>query len=221
MNIMNTLDNTVGIAIDKYDTARTVIYARKMEASNISYDGLNAFYKVIGDARAGNDTSIYDRIEVVCGASGLMKGAGNPSASLNLVRKVPHITQDFTTLGLNVGSYRLGRADIDASYALNKDRSIRARLNLATQKNGTFLDRQKLSKTLGYGVIDFDIGDSSLLRLGLEASKEKHIAVAFGGKPYYYIGNKIKTNYPVNYNYAPDWANSKHSFVNYFANFKH
>ena len=34
-----------------------------------------------------NDPVLYDRIEVVRGSTGLLTGAGNPSASVNLVRK--------------------------------------------------------------------------------------------------------------------------------------
>lgn len=221
MNTIDTLDNSVGVTSERMDTQRILVYARKMEVSNISYDGLNTFYKVFYDTQVGNDTAIYDRVEIVRGASGLMKGAGNPSATINFVRKVPHATKDFTTLGFNIGSWKFGRADVDMSYALNKDRSIRARLNLATQKNATFIDRQRLNKTIGYGVVDFDIADSSILRLGLEASRERQRATSYGGKPYYFKGNKIKTNYPINYNYAPDWSGAINDFVNYFATLRH
>jgi outer membrane receptor for ferric coprogen and ferric-rhodotorulic acid len=52
---------------------------------------------------AGNtlsDTSIYDRVEVLKGATGLLTGSGDPGATINLVRKKP--TREFqghATLG--------------------------------------------------------------------------------------------------------------------------
>jgi outer membrane receptor for ferric coprogen and ferric-rhodotorulic acid len=35
------------------------------------------------------DTALFDRVEVVRGANGLMTGAGSASASINMVRKKP------------------------------------------------------------------------------------------------------------------------------------
>ena len=35
------------------------------------------------------DTAIYERIEIIRGSTGLTNGAGNPSASINYVRKKP------------------------------------------------------------------------------------------------------------------------------------
>jgi outer membrane receptor for ferric coprogen and ferric-rhodotorulic acid len=57
---------------------------------NFQYDGIpmsrDSAYS------AGNtlsDTAIYDRIEVLKGATGLLTGMGDPGATINLVRKKP------------------------------------------------------------------------------------------------------------------------------------
>ena len=51
------------------------------------------------------DTSLYDRVEIVRGATGLMTGAGNPSASVNLVRKHADSSERKTALEAGVGRY--------------------------------------------------------------------------------------------------------------------
>lgn len=51
-------------------------------------DGIPTYFESrwnLGDS--ATDTALYDRVEVVRGANGLMTGTGNPSASINMVRK--------------------------------------------------------------------------------------------------------------------------------------
>jgi len=45
------------------------------------------------------DTAMYDRVEIVRGATGLMQGAGNPAAAINLVRKRPAMTPQLSLSG--------------------------------------------------------------------------------------------------------------------------
>lgn len=60
------------------------------------------------------DTAIYDRVEVIRGATGLMTGAGNPSATVNMVRKRP--TREFqASVKGSAGSWENGRGEMDVS----------------------------------------------------------------------------------------------------------
>ncbi|MEG1054774.1 MAG: TonB-dependent receptor plug domain-containing protein, partial [Janthinobacterium sp.] len=65
------LAQTTGIQVGQNDTERTTFSARGFGINNIQIDGM---------ARGGNaplqDTILYDRIEVVRGATGLMGGTG-------------------------------------------------------------------------------------------------------------------------------------------------
>lgn len=79
---------TPGISIVTYDSERTEYYARGFAVQNFQYDGIpmsrDSAYS------AGNtlsDTAIYDRIEVLKGATGLLTGMGDPGATINLVRR--------------------------------------------------------------------------------------------------------------------------------------
>lgn len=87
-SIGQVLTNTTGITAQVQDSDRTVFYSRGFFVSNYAYDDLPTSISEVwnfGDTAA--DTAIYDRIEVVRGATGLMSGTGNPAAYVNMVRK--------------------------------------------------------------------------------------------------------------------------------------
>lgn len=68
--------------------------ARGFDVDNIMYDGLpTSISTYTQDVISAADLAMFDRVEVVRGATGLMQGAGNPAAAINMVRKRP--TQDF------------------------------------------------------------------------------------------------------------------------------
>ena len=82
------LTNATGVSSQQIDSERSYYYSRGFEITNFSYDDIPTS---LGDAwnygDAAEDTAIYDRIEVVRGANGLMTGAGDPGATVNMVRK--------------------------------------------------------------------------------------------------------------------------------------
>ncbi|MFP3354739.1 TonB-dependent siderophore receptor, partial [Pseudoalteromonas sp. SIMBA_153] len=58
------------------------------EISNYQIDGVPTSWSIAGDAgETIADVAIYERVEFVRGATGLLTGVGDPSASINLVRK--------------------------------------------------------------------------------------------------------------------------------------
>lgn len=70
---------------------------------------------------------LYDRVEVVRGATGLTTGAGDPSASVNLVRKRANSISRYTILEAGIGRYADFNTMIDHSQALNNSGSVRGR----------------------------------------------------------------------------------------------
>ena len=73
------LTNTTGVTAQVQDSDRTVFYSRGFFVSNYAYDDLPTSISEVwnfGDTAA--DTAIYDRIEVVRGATGLMSGTEIP-----------------------------------------------------------------------------------------------------------------------------------------------
>ncbi|WP_299257919.1 TonB-dependent receptor plug domain-containing protein [uncultured Kushneria sp.] len=87
--IEDALVNTTGVSARRIDSDRVRFSARGFDINSYQYDGIPTLNT---DSRwyfgeGAQNTAIYDRIEVVKGANGLMTGAGNPGASVNFVRK--------------------------------------------------------------------------------------------------------------------------------------
>ncbi|MCL7169016.1 TonB-dependent siderophore receptor, partial [Escherichia coli] len=76
-------------------------------------------------------------VEVLRGASGLMTGVGNPSGTINLVRKRPTATPQFSVT-TSAGSWDNYRGEVDGSGPLNASGSVRARGVVAYQDSRTF-----------------------------------------------------------------------------------
>ena len=84
--LTDVLRQTTGVTVQHLDSDRAGYSFRGYGIDNFQIDGmLNTFGRMKSDA----DTIIYDRIEVVRGATGLTTGAGNPSATVNMIRKRP------------------------------------------------------------------------------------------------------------------------------------
>jgi outer membrane receptor for ferric coprogen and ferric-rhodotorulic acid len=93
-SVGDVLRNTPGISQQAYDSDRMEFSTRGFAITNYQYDGVNRIYDgVYGEAATHVDTATFDRIEVIKGSTGLMTGSGDPSATVNLVRKKP--TKEF------------------------------------------------------------------------------------------------------------------------------
>ena len=76
-SINEVLGSVAGVTVEKIETDRTYYTSRGFDITNFQVDGLG-LPMANGNVNGDLDTAIYDRVEVVRGASGLMTGAGNP-----------------------------------------------------------------------------------------------------------------------------------------------
>ena len=87
-SLTDVVNNAPGVSAKGLDSSRQRFAARGFAIDNYQIDGVPMAWSSGGDAgETQSDMSLYERIEVVRGATGLLTGAGNPSASINLVRK--------------------------------------------------------------------------------------------------------------------------------------
>ncbi|WP_309475118.1 TonB-dependent siderophore receptor [Pseudomonas donghuensis] len=169
---LNAIDevmrHTPGITVSRLDSERTTYYSRGYSIQNYQYDGIPTLDN--GVNAAGNnlsDTAIYDRIEVIKGANGLLSGAGKPGAAINFVRKKP--TADFNAhIGASGGSWDNYRSELDVSGALNDSASVRARAVAAFQDKHSFQDHYERKTSVYYGIVEMDLDDDTLLTLGAD-----------------------------------------------------
>ena len=98
------LEKTTGITTLQSPSGGKYIYSRGFEVETIQYDGvpLDRRYYAIGSSFT-SDTLLYDRVEILRGANGLLQGSGNPGAAINLVRKRPK-AEPFLSVTASAGS---------------------------------------------------------------------------------------------------------------------
>ncbi|WP_254622212.1 TonB-dependent receptor plug domain-containing protein [Stenotrophomonas sp. GbtcB23] len=127
ITIAEVLQQTPGVTVQSYDSNRTLFNARGFAINNFMFDGVPTNYTTgAGGNSILSDTSIYERIEIVRGASGLVTGSGNPSATVNMVRKRPTDTFQAST-SLSAGSWDYQRGEVDVSGPLTDNGRVRGR----------------------------------------------------------------------------------------------
>lgn len=208
----DVMDSTTGISRSQADSDRNSYYSRGFEIDNYMVDGIPTYFESrwnLGDALS--DTALYERIEVVRGANGLMTGTGNPSASINMIRK--HATsREFTgNVSAEYGSWNKQRYVTDLQSPLTEDGNVRARIVAGYQNNDSWLDRYNSDKTFFSGILDADLGTATSLSVGYEYQRINVDSPTWGGLPRWNTDGSTR-HYDRAHSTAPDWAyNDKES----------
>ncbi|NHV09075.1 ferric-rhodotorulic acid/ferric-coprogen receptor FhuE [Cronobacter turicensis] len=216
--IEDVLENTTGVTASRIDTSRTNFFARGFYISNFAYEDMPTFLDNrwnFGDTTG--DTAIYDKIEVVRGAAGLMSGTGNPSAYVNMVRKHADSQTFKGNVSATYGSWDKQRYVMDVQSPLVESGKVRGRVVAGYQDNDSFVERNHYRKKFIYGVVDADITDSTLLSLGYDYQKSEEDSATWGGFPSLYSDGS-RTHFRRGFNTAADWAYSDLDSTKIFAN---
>lgn len=155
----------------------TEFYSRGFEIGSIQVDG-GAPFSTNSDTGNGLfpqiDMSMYDHVEILRGAAGQFNGFGEPSGTVNLVRKKPLDHQQVTWEG-EIGSWNTYRTVLDATAPLALDGKLRGRLVTTYQDNEYFYDGASDNKTLLYGVLDYDLTPSTLVTAGFSHTRQDSV----------------------------------------------
>lgn len=196
--LQDVVGQTTGITLEHSSASRETdqLFSRGFAIDTYMFDGIPTTKLV---EPAGFDAAIYERIEVVRGAAGLMGGNGSPAAAVNLVRKRP--TRELhADVELEAGSWDKYRAQADISAPLSEDKHVRGRVVVAHQNADSYVDRYHQDKDLFYGIVEADLGPSTLLSAGLSYQNERLDGASRGFAAYYSDG--AKTDFPRSINSA-------------------
>lgn len=205
-DIIDVLQNTTGVSNIQSDSERLDFFARGFYIDNYQFDGIpTTMVRNWSYGDSALDLVLYDRVEVVRGATGLLTGAGNPSASVNLIRK--HADSHVLTgdVSVNVGDWNKTRTTVDVTTPLNASGSVRARVIGSYLDTDSAVDRYSQKKKLFYGVIDADLTDNTQLSVGYDYQKKESDDVTWGGFPLWYSDGS-RTHYSRSFNPAADWT---------------
>ncbi|MHC6225044.1 TonB-dependent siderophore receptor [Pseudomonas sp. X10] len=221
-NIDDVMRHTPGITVAAYDTERTSYYARGFAINNFQYDGIPSTSRNVGYS-AGNslsDMAIYDRVEVLKGATGLLTGAGSLGATINLVRKKP--TAGFKGhFSLGAGSWDNYRSELDIGGPLNDEGSVRGRAVAAYQDKRSFLDHYQRKTSVYYGILEVDLSPDTLLTFGGDYQDNNPQGSSWSGTAPLFDGHGNSNDLSHHFNNAAKWSTWEQYTRTLFASLEH
>ncbi|PXW98224.1 outer membrane receptor for ferric coprogen and ferric-rhodotorulic acid [Sphaerotilus hippei] len=167
-----------GLNVDEWETNRTSYTARGFDVMLTQIDGLgmtNDWGLVVGQ----QDTYLFDKIELIRGANGLLTGVGNASGTINYVRKRP-TNKDGGEVIATLGSNSQKRLALDYNKILTEDGSWAARLVVAHEDKDSHLRALNDRRSSLYGVVEGQVSRDGVLTLGLSTQDNRQRAPMWG-----------------------------------------
>ena len=204
----------------------SMFYARGTPITNISIDGIASSAAVdnqMGLSVAKLNPAIYEKITVVKGVNVLSTGAGNPSASIDLSRKLATAMQPTGQLNLSANSFDHAwggfRETLDLQSPLNADKTIRGRSVIAYNQQNSFMHWGESQTGLFYGTLAIDPTPETQINLGAMYQKGDQDGLSVYGQTLF--ANGLKSTTSPRDNAAPRWTYNHTETSNAFVDIKH
>ncbi|MBC3502224.1 TonB-dependent siderophore receptor [Pseudomonas sp. SWRI59] len=184
--IDQVMEKTPGITVYDSTMGGKYFYSRGFRMSGqYQYDGvpLDMGNLYVQADSFSSDMAYYDRVEVLRGAAGMMKGSGGTAGGVNFVRK-RGLADAHTDITLSGGSWDNYRGQIDTGGPLNAAGTLRGRAVVAEQSRHYFVDDANRKDQVYYGALDFDLSPDTTLGLGI-AYEDVDANPCWGGLPRY------------------------------------
>lgn len=180
-------------------------YSRGFAMNHVNVDGLALDVTGFNERNVSADMIMYDRVEVVRGATGLMEGAGAPAGSINLIRKRP-VASPLFNASASIGSWNSKQLTVDASRALNEAATLRGRVAASWSDSDSFVDVVNTKNGTLYGIVEADLTPDTTLGLGFSMQRTRNDGISIG-LPTYADGRHM--NLP-----RSTFLNEANSFIN-------
>jgi outer membrane receptor for ferric coprogen and ferric-rhodotorulic acid len=202
-SVNDLLAQVTGVNVEKVETDRTYYNSRGFDITNFQVDGIGL--PLIWGIQFGDlDTVLFDRVEVVRGANSMMTGTGNPSATVNYVRKRP--TDTFkANAALQYGSWDDYRLEADVSGPLNATGTVRGRLIYANEDRGSYLDHYHVNRNVYSALLAWDVTPKLTATAGYALQDNRSRGVLWGALPLLY-SDGAKVDYPRSASTSADWT---------------
>lgn len=202
VDVNTMLKMTTGINVDSTETDRTYYNSRGFDITSFHIDGIGIPF---GELFVGDmDTAIYERIAVIRGSNGLITGLGNPSGTVNYVRKRP--TNDLAAnVEATVGSWDNRRIVADVSTPLTESGSWAARAVGVYQDKDSWLDHYGNDRNVIYGVVDGQVGERVTLTFAYSRQDNNSDGVLWGAAPVIYTDG-TPADFDISTTTAMDWT---------------
>jgi outer membrane receptor for ferric coprogen and ferric-rhodotorulic acid len=202
-NVNDLLNQVTGVNVERVETDRTYYNSRGFDITNFQVDGVGL--PLIWGIQFGDlDTVLFERVETVRGANSMMTGTGNPSATINYVRKRP--TAEFqASAALQYGSWDAWRLEGDVSGPLNADGSLAGRLIYANEDRDSYLDYYGVNRNVYGALLAWDVTPKLTATFGYSMQDNRTRGVLWGALPLVY-SDGTRIDYPVSASTSADWT---------------
>ncbi|MGG4773526.1 TonB-dependent siderophore receptor [Paenalcaligenes sp. Me52] len=220
MQLEDVAKNTAGLTLSESGMGGSdrTIYARGFAVNTIMVDGVRMVSNY-NNMFLTQDMSLYDRVEVVRGATGLMNGMGNPGGAINMVRKRP-LDEFRTEVQLDWGSWANRRGMFDISSPLNESGSVRGRMIAVAQDTNAYVERFNAKRKVFYGVLEADVGENTLIRGGISHQRHDLRGQSDSGLPVF-DSNGNPLSWGRSQSAAAEWAYSERRSTTLFGELEH
>jgi len=187
-NVNDLLDQTVGINVERVESDRTYYNSRGFDITNFQVDGIG-LPMPYGIQYGDLDTALFERVEAIRGANALMTGVGNPSATINYVRKRQTETLQARAT-VQAGSWNRWRAEADVSVPVTDTVAVRG--IYAHESRDSYLDYNHVNRNV-YGLIaDWKVTPQLTATVGYSRQDNDADGVLWGALPLTYTdGSRI------------------------------
>lgn len=220
--LLDVVKQTPGLSVNQGGNAgsdSSGIYSRGFLVENYQVDGLQRLDSNYKSVAQSNDMALYDRVEIIRGATGLTNGVGTPGATLNMIRKRP-TTQFQASLKQDIGRWDYSRTEADVAGPLNEEGTLRGRLVGAYQDSESYIDRYNERKKVFYGIIEADLTPDTLLTFGMDSQSHDADDHARSGLPLF-NSDGTRAKWSRSDSAAATWAYSKRQFTTGSATLEH
>ncbi|WP_374580746.1 TonB-dependent siderophore receptor [Pseudoduganella sp.] len=219
--VTDVVNNVTGVSVNQYETHRAGFTARGFDIDNLQIDGVpTTWEQAWSSGEVIGSLALYERVEVVRGATGLMTGAGNPSAAINLVRKRATSKDLAGSAEIGIGRWNERRAMVDVSTALNASGSVRGRVVGELQRSDSWTDLLQNKSNTYYATVEADLAPRTVLSAGISKQKNDPKGPMWGGLPAWYTDGSTP-GWDVSKTSSADWTRWETEYENTFANLEH
>ena len=213
INLSDTLDATPGIIVlrDGKGSESDGYFSRGFQIQNFEIDGVPTATRMDNYTQS---MAMYDRVEIVRGATGLISGMGNPAATINLIRKRP-TAEARASVTAEAGNWDRYGSGLDVSGPLTESGNVRGRLVADYKTERSWIDRYKQESQLLYGITEFDLTEDTLLTMGFSYLRTDVDAPARSGLPTRFTDGS-RSNLSRSLNTAPSWSYNDHEQTSFF-----
>lgn len=207
-----------GLTVDEWETNRTSYSSRGFDIMLTQIDGLG-MTNDWGIAESTLDTYLFDKIELIRGANGLLTGVGNASGTINYVRKRP-TSKDGGEALFSLGTQGLKRVALDYNKVMTTDGAWAGRLVVVQEDKDSYLRALNNKRTVVSGIVEGQVGDNGVLALGLTHQNHKQRSPMWGSLTLPYANGSL-AEFDVSASTSQDWTRWDNRSTSVFVEYTH